>query len=62
MEDKRRVLFYLQKNFYIIFSDEPAKWKKVVENIIAILGEKIQVIKSVIRFYYKANRKRYYNI
>ena len=37
---QRKVLFYLQKNFYMIFSDEPTKWKKVVENIIAMLGEK----------------------
>ena len=37
---QRKVLFYLQKNFYMIFSDEPTKLKKVVENIIAMLGEK----------------------
>lgn len=37
---QRRVLFYIEKDFYLIFSDEPAKWKKIIENIIEVLGEK----------------------
>lgn len=37
---QRELLFYMQKDFYIIFSDEPAKWKKIIENIIITLGEK----------------------
>lgn len=37
---QRKVLFYIEKDFYLIFSDEPAKWEKIVQNIVALLGEK----------------------
>lgn len=50
---QRRVLFYLKKDFYLIFSDEPAKWKKMMENSIALLGEKATVNRLFFDFFTK---------
>ena len=47
---QRRVLFCLQKEFYFIFSDEPAKWKKVIETTIENLGEKNTIHKVLLEF------------
>ncbi len=47
---QRRVLFYLQKDFYFIFSDEPAKWKKIIETTIENLGEKNTIYKVLLEF------------
>lgn len=47
---QRRVLFYLVKNCYFIFSDEPAKWIKIIENIIQILGEKNTIHRVLAEF------------
>ena len=50
---QRKVLFYLEKDFFLIFSDEPIKWKKMMENSIVLLGEKATINRLFFDFFAK---------